>query len=96
MTAKMVSWWASHHGRHLVQQLELSMLVALCELEFCWASRLVWAVGHGWGHVVFSLCLKYYFFENGYFVYAPAHFVARYFLCIHKKTSIFCMPAHIL
>ena len=45
----MISWWASHLGRHPVQQWEMSRIVAWCMLEVCWAFLLAWDRGHGFG-----------------------------------------------
>jgi hypothetical protein len=43
----MISWWASHLGRHPVQQWGVSRMVAWYMLEVCWAFLLVWDVGRG-------------------------------------------------
>ena len=43
----MLTWWASHLGRHPVQQREVSRIVAWCMLGVCWAFLLVWDVGRG-------------------------------------------------
>ncbi len=49
MVLWMISWWASHLGRHPVQQWEVSKIVAWCMLEVCWAFLLAWDVGLGVG-----------------------------------------------
>ncbi len=64
MVLWMISWWASHLGRHPVQQWEVSRIVAWCMLEVCWAFLLVWDVGHGVGCEV--LCVQWLEYVMGW------------------------------